>query len=164
MPVQPLRPAQPRTAYDTTREMIIDVGRRVADVRTGIELYRRAAFNAPDGAVLEDANLFGRSCRDLAEIADRARRGMCRQCLSPSAQRAVESYRAYLPILARMARDAEARVRQLATRDSSATRLRRDVLPANNRVVSGLRPYEARLQQVRVAFGWTAPGTPTPRP
>ena len=154
----------PLTPDDTTRELIIDVGRRVADVRTGIELYRRAAFNSPDGELLEDANIFARSCRDLAETAERARRSMCRQCLSPTAQRATEGYRAYLPALARMARDAEARVRQLAARDSGAARLRRDVLPANNRIVAGLRPYEARLHQVREAFGWTATtGTPTPR-
>jgi len=153
-----------RTPYDTTRQSIIELGTRVADVRSLLELYRRAAFNDPDGAVLESAGRLSRGCRMLADSVDVARRKICRHCLSPSAQSAVEDYRAYLPTLAGVARQCSTRLHQLATGDSSAARLRREALPVSNRLVTGVRPYEARLQQVRIAFGWAAPARTPARP
>ena len=164
--VMQIQPAQTelRTPFDTTKAMIIEIGQRVAELRSSLDVYRRAAFNDPDGALMETVGLFVRRSHEVAEAAERGRRTLCRRCLSPSAQRAVEDYRAYLPTLARVARQVEARAQHLAAGDSSAPRLRRDVLPANNRIVAGLRPYEAQLQQVRIAFGWAGPASTPRRP
>jgi hypothetical protein len=158
--------SEPRTPFDTTRATLIEIARRVADLKSSLDMYRRAAFNEPDGALLENAGMFARDCRALAEAAEHGRRTLCRHCLAPSAQGPVDEYRAYLPTLARVGRQCAARVEQLRSGRSAqaaAAGLRRDVLPANNRVVDGLRPYEARLQQVRIAFGWAMPPTPAPR-
>ena len=72
---------------------------KVAEVRSTYELYRRAAFNDPNGAVIERATLYRSNCRALAAAARQAEQRICRSCLPPNAQPAINQYRANLPAL-----------------------------------------------------------------
>jgi hypothetical protein len=163
--IRTANPDHPATPYDSTVAAIREVGAKVADVKSYLELYRRAAFNDPSGVVLQNADLFRNSCRALAEETDSGRHVLCRHCLSADAQRAVERYRAYLSSLAQLGRQCAARMVQVRGGSNGAAaveRLRREARPMSARIVAGLTPYEARLREVRIAFGWESP-TVTPR-
>ncbi len=161
--VVPPRPA-PQTPYDSTVEGIIDLGTKVAELKSALELYRRAAFNEPTGTVLERAEVFGNSCRTLVTSVTRTQGLLCRSCLPRTAQDAINAYRAYLPTLSRLGQQCSARLRQLrsgASSDTAAARLRAETRPMSDRITEGLRPYEARLLAVRREFGWEQPVIPS---
>jgi hypothetical protein len=163
-------PAAPRSAspaYDSVVSAVSQIGVAVAEVKSGLELYRRASFNEPDGELLRWAEQFGRSCRQLTQTVERQQPKLCSNCLPTDAQRAIDRYRAYMPTLARMGRDCGTRLQRTSAStpaDSVPARLRRDARPVGNKVVEAIRPYEDRLQQVRIAFGWQPPPTPAPSP
>jgi hypothetical protein len=162
----PARPAPP-TAPESTVAAITDIGTRVAEAKNAYDVFRRSAFNDPNGKVLERAEVFRTSCRQMAEAADRGQRMLCRACFPAAVQASVDRYREVLPSLGRTGRQCASRVQQLragVTPDTAALRLRRDVRPMGERLVTGVRPYEARLEEVRRQFGWAQPVmVPTPR-
>ncbi len=162
----PPRP-EPRTPYDSTVEAIIDLGTKVAEVKSGLELFRRAAFNEPTGTVLERSEVFGRSCRNMVSAVRRAEGLLCRSCLPRTAQEAVNAYRNNLPNLSRLGTQCASRLEQLrrgVSADTAAARLRREARPMSARLTDGLRPYETRLLAVRREFGWEQPVMPSPQP
>lgn len=151
------RDPPPRTAYDSTVYAITALGTRVAEVRSGIELLRRAAFNEPDGSVLERADLMRTRCREMAAAAERGQQFICRGCQAPNVQGVLDAYRSQLPAVARLARSCAARLEQLRGGEpaAAAAALRGEARPLSARLAEGLRPYEQRLEAVRRAFGWT---------
>lgn len=154
-------------AVDSVVSAVTHIGAAVAEVKSSLELYRRAAFNEPAGALLQWAGRFSRSCQELAQAVERHQGKLCRSCLPSQAQRAVDGYRGYMPALARMGRQCSTRVQRVSAStpaDSVPARLRREARPIGNSIVEGLRPYEAHLQEVRVAFGWERPPTAPARP
>ncbi len=146
-------PGQQSTAFDSAREQVAEVGRRVADVKSGLELYRRAVFNSPDAEVLSSATGLRGACQALDTTAARAARQLCRSCASRPVQTAFNSYRAVLPSVRQVGAQCAARLAR-ARGDRAAEQLRHDVRVVGNAIVRGLVPYERRLQVLRVAAGW----------
>jgi hypothetical protein len=162
---QPVPPA-PVTPEDSTVAAILDIARKVGEVRSVYDLYRRASFNESNSVVLERGTRYGASCRALDSAAQQGRRSICRGCLPRHIQPAVDQYRAYLPTLQRLAASCANRMRQLTAPGDAGLQgaaLRRDVGAAGARLVDGLSVYEARLHLVRVALGWAPPDPPGPR-
>jgi hypothetical protein len=56
-------------AWDSTTSLVVAVGLGVAEVKSGLELYRRAVFNAPDAEVLSAAQVFRSRCHSLDSVA-----------------------------------------------------------------------------------------------
>lgn len=160
-------PSHPLTPFDSTVGALSDVGTKVAEVRSTYELYRRAAFNEPDGALIERANLYRSNLRTLMAAIVEAQHRICRSCLPRSVQPAVDQYRANLPALSRTAEQSAARIAQLKSRGSTAsvaTAMRADVRAEGERLMMGTRTYEARVADVRRVMGWDqTPPVPTPR-
>ncbi len=157
------RSAQQRAAFDTTGAAVNAVGDRVADVKSGLELFRRAVFNGPDGEVLSSAELFGARCRSLDSAATAARPKICRSCSAPRVNTAFTGYRQGLPDLARTGSQCAARLQQLAARSDAAKGLRREVRSIGAALVAGLTRYERRVQTLRQALG-TMPPRAAPAP
>lgn len=171
---QPTRAAalqreQSGAAFDSTTRQVSEVGTAVADVRSYLDLYRRAVFNGSDGDVLTAADAFGRKCHQLEVTALQAARKVCRRCGAPDVQRALEGYRGVMPTVARTGERCAATIGRLQVAPSqhqAATNLRHDVRAIGDAIVEGLRRYESRLQALRVAAGWApqAPPPPTQQP
>lgn len=156
----------PQTPFDSSVAALTDVGTKVAEMRSAYELYRRAVFNQPDGAILERGDLYKNSCSALATSVQRAQRHLCRTCMATNVRPAIEQYRANLPSLARVANQCAARMARLRGRGNAAAAeaMRADIRPEGERLVNGLRPYEARLADVRRVMGWEQREVlPTPR-
>jgi len=153
--------------FDSTVAAISDIGTKVAEARSTYELYRRAAFNDPDGALLDRASLYRTKCRALAAAVLQGERRICRNCLPRTAQPAIDRYRANLPALKAMADQCVTRLDRLRARGNEsavAAAMRADVRAEGDRLVTGLRPYEARVADVRKVMGWDQqPNVPTPR-
>jgi hypothetical protein len=167
-PSSVLRPSSgaPRTAFDSSVAALVDVGTKVAEVRSAYELYRRAVFNQPDGAILVRGDLYQNSCRALAVSVQKAQREICRTCMAPNIRPTIEQYRANLPSLTRMANACSARMARLRERGTAAAAdgMRADIRLEGERLLNGLRPYEARLAEVRRVMGWAQQEVlPTPR-
>jgi len=160
-------PSHPLTPYDSTVGALTDVGTKVAEVRSAYELYRRAAFNDPNGALFERANQYRARCQALAAATRQAERRICRHCLPPNTQPAVDQYRAHLPALRTVAEQCATRIDRLKARgdeNTVATAMRADARTENDRLAAGFRPYEARVADVRRVMGWDQqPVVPTPR-
>jgi len=156
-------PGQRGSAFDSTRDLVAEVGRSVADVRSALELFRRAVFNSPDAEVLNTAAGFRLQCRSLDSTAAAAARKVCRSCAERAVQSALSDYRAVLPSVSRVGGQCAARLARDSNGERAAERLRRDVRVVGNAIVEGLVPYERRLQTLRVAAGW-APRSPRARP
>ncbi len=152
------------TPFDSTRHLIIQVGEAVADVKTGLELYRRAVFNSTASDITVTAFYLGRACRTLDLQARLAQRRVCRRCADAPLQRALEGYREAMPMLARMGTRCADRLERLSSGpDSSAARaLKRNVRAISDLVIAGIVPYEQRLAVVRVRAGWARPQAGTP--
>jgi hypothetical protein len=160
-------PSHPLTPYDSTVGALSDVGTKVAEVRSTYELYRRAAFNDPNGALLERAALYRTNCRTLAAATRQAEQRICRHCLPHSVQPTVDQYRAHMPALRTVAEQCVTRIDRLKARGDEAAvaaAMRADARAEGDRLAVGLRPYEARVADVRKVMGWDQqPATPTPR-
>lgn len=153
----------PRTAFDSTVRLITDLGTRVAEVRSAVDLLRRAAYNEPDGTVRERVGLTEAKCRALAAAAEEARLRMCRTCTSATVRPPLERYRAQLPRVAALGRRCALRMGQLrATRSpGAAAEARREGRAYARTIAAGLRAYEDRVAEIRQAFGWAPPPTRT---
>jgi len=165
--MQPSSSAQSKSPYDSTVAVLSDIGTKVAEVRATYELYRRAAFNDPNGALVARARLYQTNCRALSAAIEKGERHICRSCLPHDPQTTIDQYRAHLPALRTVARQCATRIdRLLARGDESvvASAMRADARTEGDRLVAGLRPYEAQVTNVRRAMGWDQqPNVPTPR-
>jgi hypothetical protein len=150
-------PGTQRTAFDSTRDLVATIGQRVADVRSSLDLFRRAVFNSTDAEVLNTAAGFRLSCRSLDSAASVGARKVCRSCAERSVQSALNGYRAILPSVSRVGAQCATRLARLSRGERAAGQLRRDVRVVGNAIVEGLVPYERRLQVLRVAAGWASP-------
>lgn len=158
--------SQPRTPYDSTVAAIRRIGVAVAEVKSGLESFNRAAAREPSGVVVERALLLQTACQGLARSAVADGRVLCRGCVRGQQATALEQYRAYLNSLARVGTQCStsvARHRDTGTVDGMAAGLKREVHTMSQRIVEGLVPYEQRLAAVRTAFGWTNTTSGTPR-
>jgi hypothetical protein len=158
---QPARvssPTNPLTPFDSTVAAIVMIGDRVGHVRSALGQLRRVAFNGPGDAVGQRADLMRQRCLDLETATREEGRWLCRSCLSPRAHAAVEAYRQRLGPLGALGRQCAESLRPLATSPQplATDRVRRTVRDLSNRIVLAMRPYEADLQRVRAAFGWTS--------
>ncbi len=154
-------------AFDSTTQVVRGVGFSVADVKSSVELYRRAVFNWPDSLVLSSAAALERSCHSLDRTALAAARKICRHCGSPDLQRALDGYRAVLPATARIGARCAARLGRLVRSGSpgkAAGRLRGDVEAVSGAIYTGFVPYERRVAVLRVAAGWDRPSGAAPPP
>lgn len=163
----------PRTTYDSTVRWLAEVGRQVAGVRSAAEQLRRAGYNFPDGVVRERLELMQGRCRQLAQVAREARTEICRSCVAANLRPVLERYRAQLTPVVSFATNCATRMRTLRTdgRPGASNRARQAARSFTSVVAQGLRAYEERVREVRVAFGWEPPplqqrrGTrATPRP
>jgi len=155
-----------RTPFDTTVAAIRRVGLSVAEVKSGLEAFRRAANREPGGVVVERAAMLQGKCRAMARSASTEARVLCRDCVDGERRAALERYRAYLASLARVGNECAAsiaRQHQRGGTDRAAERLKREARAIGDRIIAGLVPYEQRLAVVRRAFGWASPGNTTRR-
>ncbi len=164
-----LRRQRSAEEFDSTTALVVAVGQGVAEVKSNLDLFRRAVFSGPDGDVLTAASSFEQHCHQLQAAALAASRKVCRHCGSSDVQRALEGYRRTMPALARSGASCSARISRLLVARSqhdAASALRRDVRPIGNQLVEAIRPYENRLHALREATGWAhqgpAPRTPAP--
>jgi hypothetical protein len=156
--------------FDSTTAQVVTVASGVAEVKSSLDLFRRAVFNGPDGDVLMSAGAFAQHCQHLQAEALDAVRKVCRHCGSPEVQRALEGYRRAMPGLARGGASCSARISRLlgapAQHDAAAA-LRRDVRVIGQTIVDAVVPYEERLHVLREAAGWAhaaaPPATRAPR-
>lgn len=157
----------PRTAFDTTVAAMTDVGTKVAEVRTAYELYRRAVYNEPDGAIVQRASAYAGKCRALATAALQAQQRITAHSVAAQTRTVVMRYREYLPSLSRVGQGCANKTQQLRTHaaneHAAALAMRNDIQNQGNHLLQGLAPYEARLHDVRVAMGWEQ-STPARRP
>jgi len=132
-------------AFDTSRAVLGEVGRAVGQVKSGIDVYRRAVFNGPDEEVLHNADFLRGACAGVDSVARRAVGRICRRCAEADVQQAFDGYRQMLPTLARGTARCAAQLWQLEQRHDGPARLRHDVRVIGNPLVATLRYYEARL-------------------
>jgi hypothetical protein len=140
-----------------SRQAVMDVGRGVADMRSAHEALRRAVFNSPDAMVVQRAQELGQSCQDLTALARAASGRICRTCFGAFAQRAMNGYRTALPGVSQVGRQCANRLAQYVATRTPAAAVRRNIWSVSRTVVEGLYPYEARLRDVRQAFGLESP-------
>jgi hypothetical protein len=143
-----------------SRQVVIDVGRGVADMRTAHEALRRAVFNSSDAMVVQRAQELGQRCQDLAALARASSGRICRTCFGAVAQRGMNRYRAGLPSVIQVGTQCASRLAQYAGTRTPAAAIRRNIWSVSRTVVEGLYPYEARVREVRQGFGLE---TPPPR-
>lgn len=156
--------AVPQTPYDSAVWWIGEVGRKVAGVRSAVDQLRRAGYNFPDGVVRERLDLLQGRCRELARAASDAQRRICRGCVEPRLRPVLERYRAELTSVTAFGTRCATRMRQLGAdrREGASDRARVAARGYSAEVARGLRAYEQRIGEVRVAFGWQPPA-PQPR-
>jgi hypothetical protein len=154
-------PPEPRTGRDSTVQAVSLLGRRVAEVRTGLEMLLRGRVEA-DGVMIERAESMANRCLAMARQAEVSRGMLCRGCLAAAQQRAVARYGEQLPGVARAGRACASRLGRLRgsgpPTPAVARALRAEAMPLNNRLVTALRAYEQRLRAVREEMGWARQG------
>jgi len=156
----------PRTPYDSTVAAIRRIGVTVAEVKSGLESFNRAAAREPSGTVVERGASLQTACRAMTVSAREDGHAICRSCLRGEQAAAVEQYRAYLATLARVGSQCStivAQQRRAATADMTALGLKREAQRISSGIVEGIVPYEQRLAAVRTAFGWTGTTSGAPR-
>lgn len=149
----------PRTPYDSTVAAVRRIGVSVAQVKSGLDEFNRAAAREPSGVVVERALLLQNACLGLTRSAQNDGRALCRSCVSGREAAALEQYRNYMASLARVGSQCStsiARQRATGTVEGMATGLKREAQAMSQRIVQGLVPYEQRLQAMREAFGWSS--------
>jgi hypothetical protein len=155
-------PAARQAAFDSSNAALRHVGAPVAEVKSALDVYRRAVFNGTDDEVRHNADYLRTSCRAVDSVAKVMEGKVCRHCAAPDVQSAFDGYRRMLPSLSRGAARCAARVAQLQRGEDAAKRLRRDVRDIGNPLILTLRGYEARLAVLLRALNVT--GTAPPRP
>jgi hypothetical protein len=149
-------------AFDSTEATFRQVGLPVAQVRSGIDVYRRAVFGETDDDVLRGAAVLRRSCETADTTVRHAEARLCRHCAASNVQAAFDAYRGMLPSLrAAMARCA-GRLRQLERGSEPAKQLRAAVREVGNPLIETLRRYERYVTRVRMALGITPANPPRP--
>jgi hypothetical protein len=148
----------PAGPLDSTMTAVTSVARAVADVKAEADRFRTRAFNDPTGSVLESAAAFRTACERLAAVARTGPRMICRHCISGRGQPAFDRYRAFLPSLVGLGGRCATRLRTKVTADVAPAVLRQTAIDMSNLIVTGLRPYEQRVGDIRAVLA------PTPRP
>lgn len=152
-----LRRQRSAEEFDSTTALVVTVASSVAEVKSNLDLFRRAVFSGPDGDVLTSASPFEQHCQQLRAAALTASRKICRHCGSPDVQRALEGYRRAMPGLARAGAGCSSRIARLLVAPSqhdAAVALRHDFRAIGQPIVDAIIPYEARLRVLREATGW----------
>ena len=149
----------PKNAYDSTVTVVVNVGRAVADVKAELDRFQMTAQGNAPGEVLESSGAFKARCQDLAAVARRGPRMMCRHCGSRAAQAAFDRYRAFLPTLAQLGTRCSNTLQRLRGPDpeAAARAMKREQRNIGDFMVAGLRQYEVRLAAVREAMGGATP-------
>ena len=148
----PATVAARQAAFDTTKAVVGEVGRAVGQVKSGLDVYRRAVFNGADEEVLHNADYLRAACVGVDSVARHAVGRICRRCADADAQRAFENYRLMLPDLGRGMARCAAQLWKLERRPDGPKRLRQDVRVIGNPIVATLRYYEAKLAVVLQAL------------
>ncbi len=154
------------TPYDTTVAAIRRVAVSVAEVKSGLEVFRRAAAREQSAIVVERASALEGKCQAMARVVVEEARRMCRTCVSGERLTALERYRTYLASVARVGTQCARTLgaeRRDRTVDQAAAGLKRQRRTLSDRIVAGLVPYEQRLAAVRQTFGWAPTQTPASR-
>ena len=142
------------SAQAVTRQAITDVGRSVANSRNAHDLLRRAVFNSSDARVVERAQEMQQRCRELVTIARSATGKACRSCFAAGAQRAISGYRTTgLQAVARVGTRCVSQLTQDLRARNAAAAVRASIHALGQVLTSGLLPYEAKVLDVRRAFG-----------
>ena len=152
VPQTPAARAARVAAFDSSKAVVGRVGEAVAEVKSGIDVYRRAVFNGPDEEVLHNADYLRGACAAVDSVARRSVVKVCRGCAEPAVQRALDGYREMLPVLARGTAHCAAQLWQLEQASNAPSRLRHDVRVVGNSLVATLRYYEGRLGAVLQAM------------
>jgi hypothetical protein len=158
---------EPRTPYDTTVVAIRRIALSVAEVKSNLGAFSRAAAREPAAVVVERATRLQDRCQALARSAAEDGRLLCRSCVRGERAAALERYRASLASLQQVGRQCSTTVAQLRRArgaEQAAAGLKREARTIGNRIATGLVPYEQRLEAVRQAFGWSTRPAAAPRP
>jgi hypothetical protein len=161
-PETPAARAARQAAFDTSTATLTQVGTPVAEVRSALDVYRRAVFNGTDAEVLTNSQYLWASCRAVDSVARVAEKKLCRRCAARDVQAAFDSYRQGLPSLSRGTARCAMQLGRLANGRDAAKLLRRDVRDIGNALILTLRSYEARLAVVRQALNLTG-ASPIPQ-
>jgi len=144
------------SAQAATRQAITDVGRGVAEARSAHDLLRRAVFNSSDAQVVERARQMQQRCRELTTIVQSATGKVCRSCWGATAQRAINGYRMALPSVGQLGTRCVNQITRDLRAANAAAAVRASIRTVSQMITSGLEPYEAKLLDVRRAFGLVA--------
>jgi hypothetical protein len=140
-------------AYDSSTAAVSHLADRVADVKSGLELFRRAAFGGTDDELISAADGFWIRCHALDSVAVLTYRTVCTRCaFQPPVQRALNGYREIVPSVGRAGAGCASRIAQLSRRPDAAKQLRREVRDIGNPIVGALIGYERRLSVLLVAL------------
>lgn len=165
---QPERGAAPsqharEATFDSSRVAVARMANHVADLRSGLDVFRRAAFNGADGDVVTTAANLSAQCRTLDSLAAVTERKVCRRCaFQPAVQEALDGYRRAMPALGRSGARCVVRLRQLSRGADVVKRLRRDARSVSNPIVLALTDYERRLDALLEVLN-AKPPRPIPR-
>lgn len=157
---QVARPPADTAALAASRQAISQVGFSVAEVRSALELFRRAVFNGTLPETVERAQVLQRRCSELETSVRAARAVICPRCFRPSAQPSVDRYRGGLPDVAQLGTRCAGLVARRLRADPTGGAVKRDVRTVTQMIVAGLQPYEDRVHALRVALGLEAPSQP----
>jgi len=167
-PVPPSPTAARLAAFDSTKAAIAHIGWPVAEVRSALDVYRRAVFNGPDDDVLHNADYLRTSCAAVDSVARVMQPKICLHCAKGNVQAAFDGFRQMMPVLRRGMAQCSGRIWRLERGEKAAKHLRDDVRVVGNQVILTLRYYEARLGVVRQRLNMVPaappPATRAPRP
>jgi hypothetical protein len=152
-----------QAAFNSSKAAVAGVAGRVAEVKSALDVYRRAVFNGTDAEVLANSEYLRRSCLDVDLAAVQAARRICRGCAAADVDAGFDGYRAGLPALRGMSGRCAARLGQLARGQNAAKRLRAEVRAIGNPIVLELRDYERRLDRLMQSLNANPPA-PAARP
>ncbi|HXY69016.1 MAG TPA: hypothetical protein VEH62_06170 [Gemmatimonadales bacterium] len=150
-------------AFDSSKAALHNVGMPIAEVKSALDVYRRAVFNGTDQEVLDNARYLRASCLATDTTARRMIGQVCRHCARGEVQAAFDGYRQMLPTLRRGMQQCAGRLSQLERGSDAAKQLRHDVRAVGNPLVTTLRFYEARLGALLKVLNITHSPPPPPR-
>ncbi len=157
----------PRTPYDTTVIAIRRIGVSVAEVKSSVDAFNRAAARETNAVVAERAVRLQERCQALARSAAEDGRTICRSCVTGERAAALQRYREYLASLQQVGSQCASSVAQQRRgrgTEQAGAALRGQARAISNRIATGFVPYEQRLEAVRRTFGWGSSTRPAPRP
>jgi len=146
-------------AFDSSRAAVSHLADVVADVKSGLELFRRAVFNDTDAEVMSTADGFWTRCHAMDSVAARTFRMVCTRCaFQQPVQAALNGYRQIVPSVGRAGARCAARIAQLSQGRDAPKRLRHEVRDIGNPIIVALIGYERRLDVLLKALS----ATPSP--